>query len=344
MVYPLRKIWADALSSVYCNASDSDSDTESSNRYGCDVVSSDTESEADSISVSVTDDIAKKSGAWYTNYSISLTSLTALLKILRPILPDLPKDPRSLLGSSSSAVCSVQHISGGSYYYFGIKESIEDLIKLYDQDIPGPILLDLNVDGVPLFKSTGVQFWPILGRVSEPFFSDPFVIALYFGEHKPKSLDFLQELIDEYNLLKTSGICYKGHTLFVKLSALVCDAPAQAFVKNVKGHTGYSGCERCVQSGEWVGKMTFPETEACLRTDIMFDEMSDEEHHLGASPLSAAGVGLVSQFVLDYMHLVCLGVVKKLILMWMKGPLSCRLGSANIQILFFAANNTSRKS
>ena len=68
----------------------------------------------------------------------------------------------------------------------------------------------------------------------------------------------------------------------------MCDAPARAFVKNVKGHTGYSGCERCVQSGEWVGKMTFPETEACLRTDIMFDEMSDEEHHLGASPLSAA--------------------------------------------------------
>lgn len=42
----------------------------------------------------------------------------------------------------------------------------------------------------------------------------------------------------------------------------------------------------------------------------MFDEMSDEEHHLGVSTLSAAGVGMVSQFVLDYMHLVCLGVVK----------------------------------
>jgi hypothetical protein len=42
-----------------------------------------------------------------------------------------------------------------------------------------------------------------------------------------------------------------------------------------------------VQSGEWVGKMTFPETEAYLRTDIVFDEMSDEEHHLCASSLSA---------------------------------------------------------
>lgn len=104
-------------------------------------------------------------------------------------------------------MCSVQHI----YHYFGIKESVEDLNKQYDHDIPGPILLDSNEDGVPLLKSTSVQFWPILGRVSEPFFSHPF--ALHFGEHKPKSLDFLQDLIDEYNLLKTAGICYNGHTL-----------------------------------------------------------------------------------------------------------------------------------
>ena len=39
---------------------------------------------------------------------------------------------------------------------------------------------------------------------------------------------------------------------------------------------------------------------------------------------------MVSQFVLDYMHLVCLGVVRKLILMWMNGSLTCRLGSAAI--------------
>lgn len=36
---------------------------------------------------------------------------------------------------------------------------------------------------------------------------------------------------------------------------------------------------------------------------------------------------MVSQFPLDYMHLVCLGVMKRFLLLWIKGPLQCRLGS-----------------
>jgi len=42
---------------------------------------------------------------------------------------------------------------------------------------------------------------------------------------------------------------------------------------------------------------------------------------------------MVSQFPNDFMHLVCLGVVKRIIMLWMKGPLvnSCRLGTGTIQ-------------
>ena len=69
--------------------------------------------------------------------------------------------------------------------------------------------------------------------------------------------------------------------------------------------------------GEYVeGKVTFPEMDAQLRTDIQFDEMSDEDHHRGLTPLKSIPLGLVSWFVLDYMHLVCLGVVRKLMNFW----------------------------
>ena len=34
---------------------------------------------------------------------------------------------------------------------------------------------------------------------------------------------------------------------------------------------------------------------------------------------------MVSQFPLDYMHLICLGVVRKLIYLWLKGPLPTRM-------------------
>jgi len=47
--------------------------------------------------------------------------------------------------------------------------------------------------------------------------------------------------------------------------------------------------------------------------------MLDEDHHIKHSSLKPLGIGLVLNFGLDYMHLVCLGVVRRLILYW-KGP------------------------
>ena len=86
-------------------------------------------------------------------------------------------------------------------------------------------------------------------------------------------------------------------------------------MKNVKSHSGYAGCDKCIQHGECNGKITFPETSAPLRTNLTFDEMTDEEHHQCASPLQGTGIGMVSQFPLDYMHLVCLGVMRRLLLL-----------------------------
>lgn len=49
-----------------------------------------------------------------------------------------------------------------------------------------------------------------------------------------------------------------------------------------------------------------------LRTDASFTQRSQIEHHTGNSPLDIVEIGMVSQVPLDYMHLVCLGIVKKL--------------------------------
>lgn len=82
------------------------------------------------------------------------------------------------------------------------------------------------------------------------------------------------------------------------------------------------------QEGEWRGKMTFPKTDAQLRTDTSFMNRTDEEHHKGVSPFVALNIGMVTHFPLDYMHLVCLGVTKRFLLLLMKGPVKCR-SSAN---------------
>ena len=71
--------------------------------------------------------------------------------------------------------------------------------------------------------------------------------------------------------------------------------------------------------------MIYPATDAAPRTDVRFDELADENHHVGKSPLHGLGIGFVSQFCLDYMHLICLGVTRKLLTFWMRGPLNTRL-------------------
>lgn len=137
--------------------------------------------------------------------------------------------------------------------------------------------------------------------------------------------------IQEYEELKTNTLSFDGKNVHLEIHSVICDAPARAFVKCVKSFSGYHGCDKCAQEGEWRGKMTFPKTDAQLRTDTSFLNRTDEEHHKGLSPFVALSMGMVTQFPIDYMHLVCLGVTKRFLLLLMKGPLKCRLSANSIK-------------
>ena len=248
--------------------------------------------------------------------------------ILNVFHPLLPKDPRTLLGTK--AIGEIKTIGNGLYYHFGIASTITSQLKAH----PGlqacdTIHLQVNIDGLPLFKSSSQQFWPILGllqKFDKPM--SPFIIGLYSGNEKPSSLDeYLEEFVSEMKYLETHGIEHEGIFHAVSICNFVCDTPARAYIKQVKGHTGYYGCDKCTQRGHYLANhRTFPDTAAPLRTNTAFDEMSDEDHHNGPTILTTLNLGMVTDFALDYMHLVCLGVVKKLIILWLKGPLVCRIG------------------
>lgn len=63
------------------------------------------------------------------------------------------------------------------------------------------------------------------------------------------------------------------------------------------------------------GRFTFDGINHSLRNDDEYMRRLDEDHHKESkSPLSLIPIDMVSQVPFEYMHLVCLGVMKKILI------------------------------
>lgn len=69
------------------------------------------------------------------------------------------------------------------------------------------------------------------------------------------------------------------------------------------------------------------------RTDNSFRAKVDEDHHVGTSPLISLNINMVNDFPIDYMHNVCLGVMRKLLNYWVGGNLNVRLPTRLISLI-----------
>lgn len=265
---------------------------------------------------------------WANDFNISHSALLSLLAILSQIGGlGLPKDPRTLLQTTNTT--KTRDMGRGSYCYLGLKQAILSIMEKHPsvsvQDI---LCLQLNIDGLPLFKSSSLSLWPILG-VLKGVCSTIFAIAIFCGVEKPPLDDFLNDFASEFEELCRDGISFRGRVFKLEVHSLVCDAPARAYLKCIKGHTGYSGCERCEQVGKYLkGRLTFPETSARERTGRSVANMTDEAHHHRVTPLARISIDMVKNVPLDYMHLCCLGVMRMMIRLWMCGPLATRFTSS----------------
>ncbi|XP_029161035.1 uncharacterized protein LOC114932803 isoform X1 [Nylanderia fulva] len=266
---------------------------------------------------------------WAIKYRICLNAISDLLQILKkhiPILSFLPKDARTFLRTPREN--NIINLAGGLYWHCGLRNFIEKLIIDYDKlALPSNIDLILNIDGLPLAKSSKVSFWPIL--VSDIKLKNVYMVGCYYGNSKPSSAnDFMKEFIHELISINNKL------PIQVSLYAIVCDAPAKLFLLSTKGHIGYDSCSKCyIQGTHKNSKVCFVENvPSRLRTDTDFLEQTDVDYHKGETILTIVpNLGLVTNVPLDYMHLICLGVVKKLLILWIKRPFSVRLNSTQIQ-------------
>lgn len=271
--------------------------------------------------------------------NIPHSAANRILDIIRKHKIDetLPKDTRTLLGTPRSV--TLFDVSPGKYIHFGLKYALEHNLQIYFNSIqvPDTIFLNFNIDGLPISNSSLSQFWPILASISQvDFHTEPFVIGIYHGNTKPDSNnEFLKLFVDELEDLLKSGIKFKNMNVKICVGAFICDAPARAFILNVKSHSGFSSCTKCTIHGEFYERrVIFPDLHCNLRTDTSFKLKQDKgHHHEKKSYLEKLDFGLVTHFPIDYMHLVCLGVMKKMLFLLTRGNISVRLHKEKLECL-----------
>lgn len=267
--------------------------------------------------------------AWAIKYGITHSALTSLLEIFNTFTNTVfPKDPRTFLKTPRKT--DIIEISNGQYCHFDIVNIVEKMINQIFKNGINITVLDLliNIDGMSISRSSNACFWPIL--VSENLCGKVYVAGLYYGYTKPKdSNEFLKRFVSDIKPLLTAGYNDNKITIKVNLSALICDTPAKSFVLSVKSHTGFFSCTKCTIRGEWDGRVCFPEVNKNipLRTDLeMANNKYMGEYQQGVCVLQELdNFGLVSCVPLDYMHLVCLGVMRKLISLWLKNTFPKRI-------------------
>ena len=89
-------------------------------------------------------------------------------------------------------------VSGMNYVYLGLGDQ---LIRSFarcpqnrrTEDDVQCIEIALNIDGIPLFKSSNTCLWPVLCYITNICPVDVFPVAITYGTTKPTNLDFFQE-------------------------------------------------------------------------------------------------------------------------------------------------------
>lgn len=155
---------------------------------------------------------------------------------------------------------------------------------------------------------------------------------------------FLNDFVAEIRELVLNGIdveLLNNNILTVSHKKVIvdtccCDAPACAFVLKTKTHTGFYSCARCTVKGQYLERrVCFPNLQCSMRThEDSINKIQRQYHTDGdvTTILSIPNFDVVNNFSLNYMHIVCFGVVKKILMLW-KGNLGIGRRGINNQKL-----------
>uniref|UniRef100_A0A182W7W4 Transposase domain-containing protein n=1 Tax=Anopheles minimus TaxID=112268 RepID=A0A182W7W4_9DIPT len=298
------------------------------NSMGCDHEDADRDGDDDDITAgwgAAYSFLEKLSGTealryWAILGNLPRSSIKMLLAILRNHFNiDVPKDARTFLKTPTRVGLEVQSISGGDFWYQGIETVLQNRFRnvIPEDDL---FTIQVSIDGLPLFRSSARQVWPILIKVEELREAPVMLVGLFSGLAKPRLVEeFLRPLALEINDLQRRGLRFGDKVVRLKLSAFVADSPARAFAKATTSFNGKHGCLKCTVVGEHIKpecKMIFDSVNAELRTDAGFRQRVDKDHHKEwRTPMEDVdGFDMIRGFVVaDRVHLFDLGCTRKFV-------------------------------
>lgn len=110
--------------------------------------------------------LSSKLRTWAIEKNINKRAITALLKILRSFgLTSLPEDSRTLLETPRKV--DIVELAGGKYWHNGLKNCMTQVFGQLSSNMC--VEININFDGLPLFKSSPLNLWPILANVHGTF-------------------------------------------------------------------------------------------------------------------------------------------------------------------------------
>lgn len=141
---------------------------------------------------------------WAIKNNVNHVQLKGLLNVWNEHvpLPPLPMDPRTLLSTPRVLnFISNENAAAGQYWHYGLQKSIIQLSGAID--IPNDISLNVNIDGLPPYKTSKIQIWPILFNIHELKKVAPMVIGIFCGEGKNNCI-FRKSLPDLHQIFSKS--------------------------------------------------------------------------------------------------------------------------------------------
>lgn len=168
---------------------------------------------------------------WAVENNIPQVALRSLMSLINTRVGDttLPRDPRTLL--ETPKIINIANIGDfGQYWHHGLGTCLRRIF--WDIDEPKTISLNINMDGLPIFNSSKLEFWPILFTITEMPHVPAMPIGIFCWIKKCPDLEaYLTPFVDEMKDAMENGVYINSHKITVRLRCFVCDSPARAYVK-----------------------------------------------------------------------------------------------------------------